>query len=56
MILASFALKDERVTAYNKAELEEVRAAFAAFRARISEKKYIVSGLYEKSFHERVSR
>lgn len=53
---ASFALKDERVTAYNKAELEEVCAAFAAFRARISEKKYIVSGLYEKSFHERVSR
>lgn len=53
---ASFALKDERAVAYNKAELEEARAAFSAFQKRIVEKKYVVSGLYEKTFHEKISR
>ena len=53
---ASFALKDERVNAYNKAELEAVSAALDGFREKIRDKKTCVAGLYERAFHERASR
>lgn len=53
---AAFALRDEKSIAYNKAELADIRAAYAAFGTRIQEKKYIVTGYYEKTFHEKASR
>ena len=53
---AAFALKDEKIHAYNKAELVNVHTAYTAFRRRIAEKPYTVAGVYEKSFHERISR
>lgn len=53
---ASFAFRDERRPRLNKAELEQTKLAYADFCRRISSKPYIVSGVYEKVFHERASR
>lgn len=53
---ASFAFRDERRPRLNKAELEQTKLAYADFCRRISTKSYIVTGVYEKIFHEHASR
>lgn len=53
---ASFALKDTKSKAYNKAELAEVTEKYRGFVRRIKSKGCAVVGMYEKQFHERISR
>lgn len=53
---ASFATKDIKQKAYNKAEFEQVQTKYASFCSRILSKKNIVTGLHENSFHEKASR
>lgn len=53
---ASFALRDEKASSYNKSEMEAVSLKYANFREKISQKSCEIAGLYEKKFHETASR
>ncbi len=53
---ASFAFKDLKKKDYNKTEKLQIDTGYAGFKNRISSKSYTVSGVYEKVFHERISR
>ncbi len=53
---AAFALKDVKKKEYNSKEMKEVQALYASFKNRILSKDCAVSGIYEKVFHERMSR
>lgn len=53
---ASFATREAKKKAYNKAELEQIMTMYVSFRHRIASKKNLVAGIYENSFHEKASR
>ena len=53
---ASFALREEKSSSYNKSEMEAVSLKYANFREKISQKSCEIAGLYEKKFHETASR
>ena len=54
--VASFALKDEKSKDYNNNDIVSVMERFVSFKERINQKNYFTAGIYESSFHERVSR
>lgn len=54
--IASFSLRNEKQKNFNDNELPAVKERFDSFVARSKQKKYITSGLYENTFHERISR
>ena len=53
---ASFALRDEKASSYNKSEMEAVSLKYANSREKISQKSCEIAALYEKKFHETASR
>ncbi|MBR5721657.1 MAG: hypothetical protein IKX78_04155, partial [Clostridia bacterium] len=52
----SFALKDVKKIAYNKAELTAVSEKYNYFRNRISNNNYLTCALYENPFHNKISK
>ena len=52
----AFAFSGLKKKEYNKNEMMAVVSLFKEFKSRIESKKYVVSGLYENVFHEKVSR
>ncbi|MCR5353918.1 MAG: hypothetical protein K6D98_06400, partial [Clostridiales bacterium] len=52
----SFALKDVKKIAYNKAELASVTEKYNYFRNRISNNNYVTCALYENPFHNKISK
>ena len=53
---ASFALKDIKKKEYNKTEKKIIDQQYSLFKDRISSKNHAVAGVYEKVFHDRISR
>ena len=53
---ASFAFKDLKKKEYNQTERVHIAESYSEFKTRISAKKYVTAGLYEKVFHEHISR
>lgn len=53
---ASFAFKDLKKKNYNSNELIVINNQYGEFLSRIKSKSHVVAGVYEKVFHDRISR